>query len=176
MTEKRKEKRIPEITSHHMMHGYAKASYTVEMTLLMSLILPLLIAILMAGFYLHDRALFQGAACEAAAMGSNLAVYDTQGSEVAALGHALTAHRAVWSRGASGSTSADQESASASFSGHFHWPGMIGKLWQSSHGQSEGQWSRRIYHSADLIRKVRGVEYVVDIVRSGSGKAADTKQ
>ncbi len=151
-----------------MGRAYAAASYTVEMTLLMSLILPLLVAILMAAFYLHDRALFQGTACEAAAMGSNLAVYETQSSETAAYGQKLIRHRAVWSQGASGSVSADRERAEASFSGYFRWTGFIGNVWQNTHSQPEGQWSRKIYHSAELIRKVRGVEYVVDIVRDGS--------
>ena len=37
-------------------HKRLRASFTIETTLLMSVILPVLIALLMAGFYVHDRA------------------------------------------------------------------------------------------------------------------------
>ena len=54
---------------------YAEASFTVEASALMTIILPVLIVILLAGFYLHDSAYLQMTATELCAMGSNMKVY-----------------------------------------------------------------------------------------------------
>ena len=50
----------------------AKGSFTVEAALLMTVLLPVIVSLIYTAFFLHDRTLLQGAACEVAAMGSNL--------------------------------------------------------------------------------------------------------
>lgn len=41
-----------------------KGSYTVEAAMLMSILIPVFIGIIYLGFYLHDKALLEGAALE----------------------------------------------------------------------------------------------------------------
>lgn len=50
----------------------ARGSFTVEASLLMTIIIPVLVSLIYGSFYLHDCAVMQGAACELAAMASNL--------------------------------------------------------------------------------------------------------
>ena len=59
----------------------AQASFTVEAALLMTVILPVLIALLITGFYLHDRAFLQGVTTELCAMQSNLRMYEDSASQ-----------------------------------------------------------------------------------------------
>ena len=47
-----------------------KASFTVEISLLMSILLPILMCLIYTGFYMHDRAFLEGAALEAACTAS----------------------------------------------------------------------------------------------------------
>lgn len=47
-----------------------KGSFTVEISLIMSLLIPLLMCLIYLGFYMHDRAFLEGAALEAACTAS----------------------------------------------------------------------------------------------------------
>ena len=47
-----------------------KGSFTVEISLIMSLLSPLLMCLIYLGFYMHDRAFLEGAALEAACTAS----------------------------------------------------------------------------------------------------------
>ncbi len=139
-------------------------SFTVELALLFPLITALLIAILIVGFYLHDRAILQGAACESAAMGSNLANAADQTAVLSHTAAGLMRRRGMWIRGASGSIDASEDQCSASYSGKFHFPGLIASFLLKGDEKLHRSWSRSIYHPAKIIRKIRGAKYVIDTI------------
>ena len=52
-----------------MKGAWSKGSFTVEASLLMAILIPLLVGMMYLGFYLHNRAFLPGAACELAQIG-----------------------------------------------------------------------------------------------------------
>ncbi len=130
----------------------------------MTLILPFLVTLLIVSFYLHDGVCMQGAACEIAGLGSDLAVYDGASGMVSQAAEQLMQHRAVWSKHVQGSAAAGEDTVSAQFDGQFVSPTLTGRFWTGG-GQLTRTWSRQIYHPAKLIRKMRGAKALFDTVR-----------
>lgn len=141
---------------------YAKASFTVEASLLMAIILPVLIAILLAGFYLHDSASLETAVTELCAMGSNLRGYGERSSDLEDVKNRRLSHSLLWTRQAAGTVSSGEEDVSARLSGTFPVPGLVGKLMGSAQIQVTKTWSRRLYRPAEMIWKIRAVKYLAD--------------
>lgn len=135
-----------------------RASFTIETTLLMSVILPVLIALLMAGFYVHDRAKLQGAACELAARGCCLVLDEDRSSQLGKTANALSGGGTMWARSVRAQVSADEEAVSASAQGSFPFPGFTEALLSQGSETVTGSCDRKICHSAKLIRKVRGLK------------------
>ncbi len=138
------------------------ASFTVEMSLLMTLILPALIALILIGFYVHDQNVMQGAAVEVTAMGSNLRQYEDRDGRLAELASSLCSHRLMWTRGASGSASAGSTSAQAAFSGSFPVPGLIARFVTGGSLTSGASCTRQLYRPTKLIRMARGVKFLLN--------------
>ena len=137
-----------------------KASFTVEAALLMGVILPVCVAIIMAGFYVHDRGVLQGMACETAAMGSNFA--SRKDGAVSKTAASISPHRLVWARNLSFSAAAGKDSVTASFSADFRGPGAIAALMTGGSIRLTGTWQRSICRPARLIWKIRGVKFLAD--------------
>ena len=137
--------------------------FTIEATLLMMIILPVMTGLIIAGFFVHDRARFQAAACETAARGSCL-VIDRQQNAI--VGRAASALRSgsMWAGNAYSSASASEDNVSASFGGDFHFPGFSSQYLPGNGLTCNGNWERTIYHPAKLIRKVRGVKALIDLI------------
>ncbi len=138
-----------------------------EITLLCPLILGLLIAIMTAGFYLHDRACLQGAASEMTAAAVSMAIYEESGEQISGKVKALSKNRLMWTTNASGSVQISRNEARAFYTGSFHLPGMAKLLWQDGVKDIHVESSRKIFHAAASIRKIRGAQYVMKAV-SGS--------
>ena len=142
---------------------WLKAYFTVEASLLMGVILPVLFALLIAGFYVHDRACMQGAVCELCAMSSNLQVYygeregllDTRAS-------GLSGSVSLWARSRSYSASISEDAGEAYLAGSFPVSPGGADRFLGRQTAVEISWYRRIYHPADLIRKVRGVHALLE--------------
>ncbi len=139
-----------------------QASFTVEASLLMTLILPAVLAILLAGFYVHDRVMLQGGACELAAMGSNLRTFQARASMLEERKRAVTSGGSLWTRNISGNASAGKDQSEVGFSGSFPIPGMVMQLYTSGELTVSGEWNRKLYHPANTIRKIRGLKYLID--------------
>ena len=142
-------------------HKRLRASFTIETTLLMSVILPVLIALLMAGFYVHDRAKLQGAACELAARGCCLVLNEDRSSQLGKSANALS-DGTMWARGIHAQASADEETVTASAQGSFPFPGFTEAFLRQGSETVTGSCDRKICHSAKLIRKVRGMKAFQD--------------
>ena len=142
--------------------GWVPAYLTVEATLLMGIILPVLTAVLIASFYVHDQACLQGSACEIASMGCNLAEYPDRAARLERLCSSLPRSRLLWSRSVQAQYTAGDDAVSGGCSGTFPVSSLIRSWWQGGPVQAGASWSRAVYHPADLIRKVRGVHELIE--------------
>ena len=140
-------------------------SFTVEAALLMTILIPVLTALIYAAFYIHDSAVLQGIVCELAVAGSNLSQEKNRAGELEKKKNALLSSRFTGTRGAEISIEAGNNSVSASGSGEFRFPGMIMNFFGGSIKRLSKSWSREILQPADLIRKIRGLEYMVDTIK-----------
>ena len=141
---------------------YAEASFTVEASALMTIILPVLIVILLAGFYLHDSAYLQMTATELCAMGSNMKVYKESAADPESVKNTRLRHSLIWIRGASGTVSSGEDTVSAQLSGSFAVPGLAGRLMGFAKMQITKTWSRRLYRPSEMIWKIRAAKYLAD--------------
>ena len=145
-----------------------RGEFTAEAALLMSVIFPVLVALLLAGFYIHDRTMMQGAACEIAAMGSNLRFYDGSTGTLQKTENALASQGGLWTEGIKGNCRVSEEASAAEFTGLFPVPGITAGLLLRNKASMQTSWSRKLYRHTDMIRIVRGIKYVVDLVEDES--------
>ena len=145
-----------------------RGEFTAEAALLMTIILPVLAALLLAGFYIHDRTMLQGAACEIAAMGSNLRLYDNSAGALQERENALAGQGSLWTTGIKGNFKVSEEACGADFGGSFPVPGIAAQLLLRGKTDMRADWSRKLYRHTDMIRIVRGIKYVVDLVEEES--------
>ena len=140
----------------------AAASYTVEAALLMMVILPVVTALLIFSFYLHDSALFQGVACETAAMGASLQFYEDGPFAQSGMGGQVVKGRILWSHHVSASGSVSSKASSGECGGYFSVPGWISRFWTGGSLPVLRSWERELYQPAQLIRHVQGLEEVLE--------------
>ncbi|MCR5160778.1 MAG: hypothetical protein K6C06_03310 [Lachnospiraceae bacterium] len=145
-----------------------KGEFTAEAALLMAVILPVLAALLLAGFYIHDRTMMQGAACEIAAMGSNLRLYDDKEGALQERKNTLASQGSLWTEGIKGNCRVSEEAAAAEYTGSFPVPGITAGLLLRGKASMQASWNRKLYRHTDMIRIVRGIKYVVDLVEDES--------
>lgn len=142
--------------------GKYKASYTVEAALLMGIILFVMAALLIGGFYLHDKAVLQAMTCEIASAGSNVVTEKEQQKVIADLKKILTKKRLMGSRNASEKTKADQKTVSAVWQAEYPVPGMAAKFISKNRLNIKVSWQVEKVQAAKLIRKVRRVRKLVN--------------
>ena len=141
--------------------GRMRASFTVEAALLMTLLLPVIVSIIYASFFLHDRALMQGAACELTAMGSTLAEETDREGRLTDLEKKLVTARLLGTEYVKSSFFAGKDRIFAEYQGTFRIPGLILSLFTGGSLEIKRSWSREVFHPADTIRMVRGLEYML---------------
>ena len=141
-----------------------KAQITVEAALLMTLIIPLLVGVLLAGFYVHDRAFLQAVCTEVSAAGSNLLLYDDRQQTLDAISKRRSKGSMMWTKNASVQHTADETVSDASSEGTFTVPGLVTDVFGLQLPAVRAEWKKNIYHPAELIWTVRSVKYVVDLL------------
>jgi len=141
---------------------HADASFTVEAALLMTIIVPVLIALLITGFFLHDQGYLQGTATELCAMQSNLRLYDDAASQTEKVRKHRLKQGTLWSRNLSGAVQSSEEKAGADMDGTFPLPGLTGALLPGDLTDMSAHWDRRMYDPAPLIRKIRAAKHLID--------------
>lgn len=135
-----------------------KGSYTVEAAVVMSLVFFVLGALILASFYIHDRAVLQGFICEITAAGSNFATEKERQEAVTNVKKQITAKRFMGSRSLSGNASAGKKEVSASWSAVFPIPGFAMKYLNGNQLKIEKKWTGKVVDPAEIIRKVRGAD------------------
>ena len=69
-----------------------------------------------------------------------------------------------WARGANVSASMGEDSSDAVCTAVFRLPGLTAPFLGQGAESLTGSWNRTIYHPAKLIRKVRGIHYVSELL------------
>ena len=142
------------------------ASFTVEASLLMAVILPVLTALLILGFYLHDQACLQGEACEISSLAGNWLEYDEREDMLQAAVSSARSASLTWTGSKQVEADADDDHAFVVCSGSFAVPGFVLPLFMKHDLPAQKEWKRYFYRGADLIRKVRGAKKLWDTLKS----------
>ena len=129
--------------------------------MLMDVILPVLMAILISSFDLHDKAVMQGAVSEALGMGGNLILYEEERSALPGLIMKLTENGVIRAQDLSCEVTADPDKVRASVSGQIDYPAFLEPLLASGNRQVSASDERTIWHPPSLIWKVRGIRRVI---------------
>ena len=150
-----------ELTGRHL-----KAQFTVEAAFLMVIILPVLICILFAGFYLHDRTYLNGACLETVSTVVNMKNAGKEDSKAGQVFRDKLRTGTLWLNNTSGSVSIEEESAAAHASGSFAAFPMGLPAGAFLSGQIDGSAEAQNQNPAKVIRKIRGARYLLDEVLS----------
>lgn len=139
--------------------GCVRASFTVEAALLMTIILPVLLALIYYGFFLHDKGVLNGAAQQITAQ-ADLNHWKKSGNNRLAKQAKKLAKMTGPSKDVSVSVDVSENKASVRYSGKISLPGILPSLFGKSRLDTGAGADRTLLHPADLIRKIRGLEYV----------------
>lgn len=108
----------------HMLRG----SFTVELSLLMALILPVLTALIYLGFYMHDRAFLTGAALETACVAALNWGEDMREDAAQSRKEEFLKQGLLGTRELQGAVYVKGESVEAEYSGTFLLPSFVSGL------------------------------------------------
>ena len=144
----------------------AQASFTVEAAMLMCVILPVLLALLYLGMFLHDKGVLNGAAQEVAAT-ADLNRFRNGGNARLARKADQLADRTGASGKAKSSVQVTDHEVSASYSASMKLPGLLPKLFGKGTLDTGADVTRILPDAADTIRKIRGLEYVSAMLAEG---------
>lgn len=144
----------------------AQASFTVEAAMLMCVILPVLLALLYLGMFLHDKGVLNGAAQEVAAT-ADLNRFRNGGNARLARKADQLADRTGASGKAKSSVQVTDHEVSASYSASMKLPGLLPKLFGKGILDTGADVTRILPDAADTIRKIRGLEYVSAMLAEG---------
>lgn len=131
----------------------------------MSILIPILVSLIYAAFFIHDKAVLQGIACEIAVMGSNLNQDQEKESKMKTLRDYLAEGRLLGTERRKVELSSGEDQISVTCSGSFPVPGLIMRFFSGGELKIKMSWKRELYHPADIIRKIRGAKYMVDAIK-----------
>ena len=138
-------------------------SFTVEAAMLMAVIIPVLLALLYLGLFLHDKGVLNGAAQEAAAQ-ADLNRWKESGNAHLSGSAGKLADRTGPSGKAKTEVSVTNSQASVSFKASMALPGLLPKLFGKSRLDTGASARRLLPDPADTIRVIRGLEYVSSLL------------
>ena len=144
----------------------ARASFTVEVAVLMTLILPALLALIYLGLFLHDKGVLNGAAQETVAI-ADLNHWKKSGNAHLAGRAGKLADRTGPSGKPGVSVSVSDQQASAEYSASMKLPGLLPKLFGKGTLDTGASARRILLKPADTIRMIRGLEYVSKMLAEG---------
>lgn len=155
-------------TAGHWAVRTARGSFTLEAALLMTLILPVLLALIYLGLFLHDKGVLNGAAQETAAC-ADLSRWKEHGNDHLDRRAKKLSDRTGPSRQVTASVTASQSRVAVSYSGRMSLPGLLPQLFGRSVLDTGASAERIFPDPADLIRRIRGLEYVSEMLKGESG-------
>ena len=136
-------------------------SFTVEAAVLIPLTILLMAAIILAAFYIHDRAVLQGNVCECAAAGANALTQSLQTQKMAQTKTQIKVGRLLGSRKLRGQISPGGDLAEAAWKAEYPIPGMAGNLFADSRISISVSWSQERFSAARKIRIIRGISRIL---------------
>lgn len=138
-----------------------KGSYTVEAAAVISMTFLVLGALIIAVFFVHDRAVIQSTVCEAAAVGSNYMTQEERSAAAQSVSGSISGQRLLGSQNLAVSVGVGEKSASAWGSAAFPVPGMFVSYFSGGSLDISCSWESSVLDPADVIRKIRGAELVI---------------
>ncbi len=133
----------------------------------MTVILPVLLALIYYGLFLHDKGVLNGAAQEIAAQ-ADLNHWRKGGSNRLAKQAKKLESLTGPSHDISSSVQVSDHQAAVQYSGKMSLPGLLPSLFGKSTLDTGAGAKRTLLHPADLIRKIRGAEYVSRLLKNQS--------
>jgi hypothetical protein len=131
---------------------------------LMTVILPVLLALLYYGFFLHDKGVLNGAAQQITAQADLNQWKKTGNNRLGKQAKALEKMTGP-SKDVSSSVSVTEKQAKVQYQGTISLPGLLPSLFGKSKLSTGADADRLLLHPADLIRKIRGLEYASALLK-----------
>ena len=139
-----------------MKKNYLRGSYTVEASIIVTVTILVLAALILCTFYIHDRATMQGIVCEAAAAGSNFAEEKDRVQAAQTVTERLDAGRFLGSQNVSGNAASGKREVTAQGSAQYPIPGFAANYLSGGSLDIRKSWTSRILDPANAIRKIKG--------------------
>ena len=153
---------LPGPERFHLQFLLHRGSFTVEASLIMTILLPVLAAILYLGFCDHDRGILMGAACEITATADNMLWKKNPGNGLDRKASSLAKQHLLCARNVKTQVSVSEDHVRVSYSGSFSLPGILPRLFGKGVLSVDQQRDRVLLHPTDVIRTIRGLEYMTD--------------
>ena len=147
-----------------------KGSYTIEASLLMGIILPVLAGLIYIGFWYHDKSFLQSAAYEAACAAS--LKEDEESFRIGEVAMELTKGRMLGTGNLQVQSKDGEEKASVSYYGNFRIPGMIAAFFSSGNLEMKETCSLSVERPSRKIQKIRGIVKIVKRAGGGSDESS----
>lgn len=136
--------------------NYLRGSYTVEASVVVTMTVLILAALILCTFYIHDRAVLQAVVCEAASAGSSFATEEERKAAAQEVVGKLGEERFLGSRGLEGSAALGKREVTVLWSAVYPIPGFAAKYLAKGRLDVRKTWTCRIADPADAIRKIKG--------------------
>ena len=130
--------------------AFWKGSYTVEAALVFPIILFVLAALLILAFYVHDRGILQGLACETAVAGSNYITENERKAAAEQVRNQAGPERLMGSRSSQGHVAFGSSEVCPV-------PGMVMRYLSGNQLKIAKSWQVHTLNPSDWIRKKRGI-------------------
>ncbi len=135
---------------------FLRGSYTVEASVVVTMAMFVLAALILCTFYIHDRATLQAAVCEAASVGSNFATEKERKEAAQKVAGRVHEGRFLGSRNLNGNTALGSREATALWSAEYPIPGFAANYLAGGKLEIQRTWTCRILNPASTIRKIKG--------------------
>lgn len=139
-----------------------KGSYTIEAALIMSILIPLLTAVIYLGFYVHNKAVLEAAACRIVSLGCMEASEEKACSRMENAKGQVLSENIIGITNLQGEISADGTCCRAAFYGDFYVPGLIMRFFSQNRIEVKAVRELKIVHPVETIRKVRSIEKLLE--------------
>lgn len=133
-----------------------------EAAMLMSVLIPVFVGIIYMGFYLHDKALLEGAALEAVLYVSLHNVGDKNDIEAELRAENLIKDRLLGTRQIKSSVSMGKDNVTVEYDGRFPVPGLVISYFTGKVLRINVKKEYSLKRPGDTIRKVRGLRRLMD--------------
>lgn len=133
-----------------------------EAAMLMSVLIPVFVGIIYMGFYLHDKALLEGAAFEAVLYVSLHNVGDKNDIEAELRSENLIKDRLLGTRQIKSSVSMGKDNVTVEYDGRFPVPGLVISYFTGKVLRINVKKEYSLKRPGDTIRKVRGLQRLMD--------------